>query len=85
MNSTRPATDNTIARLTHIWQNLLNVRPIGPDQDYFELGGDSLFVVELLTQVEQEFGIALPLASFFDATTIRELTQIIVGEKTVSR
>lgn len=70
--------DNTIARLTEIWENLLNVRPIGPDQSYFELGGDSLFAVQLLTQIEQEFGIRLPLASFFDAPTVRELAQIIV-------
>lgn len=85
MSSTRSTPDDTIARLTHIWQNLLNVRPIGPDQDYFELGGDSLFVVELLTRVEQEFGIVLPLASFFDATTIRGLAQVLVGEKNVPK
>jgi acyl carrier protein len=69
--------DDFIPRLTEIWQNLLGIQPIGPDQSYFDLGGDSIFAVQLFAQIEQEFKIRLPLASFFDAPTIRELAEVL--------
>ena len=77
--------DKFIPRLTEIWQNLLGIRPIGPDQSYFDLGGDSIFAVQLFAQIEQEFKIRLPLASFFDAPTIRELAEVLARAKAASQ
>jgi len=76
--------DDPIKRLTQIWQELLGIRSIEPDQSYFDLGGDSIFAVQLLTQIEHEFGVRLPLASFFDAPTIRELAQVLSRAKSAS-
>jgi phthiocerol/phenolphthiocerol synthesis type-I polyketide synthase E len=76
--------DEVIAKLIQIWQDMLVVQPITPDQNYFELGGDSILAVQLFTQVEQEFQVKLPLATLFDAPTIAELAHILVKEAPVS-
>ena len=65
-----PESDTT-ARLTRIWQEMLGVEPISPDQNYFDLGGDSILAVELFVRIEQEFNVKLPLATLFDAPTIQ--------------
>jgi len=71
---------DTAARLTRIWQEMLDVESISPDQNYFDLGGDSILAVQLFIQIEQEFKVKLPLATLFDAPTIRELAEVLQPE-----
>lgn len=69
--------EKIVAELTGIWQNLLGVPSIAPDQNYFELGGDSPLAVQLFTRIEKAFHVKLPLATLFEAPTIDELSQIL--------
>lgn len=71
-------------QLTQIWQDMLGVKPIAPDQNYFELGGDSILAVQLFTRIEQQFQIKLPLTTLFDAPTIAQLAHVLQEEKCVS-
>ena len=72
--------DETSRQLTLIWQELLGVESIGLDQNYFDLGGDSVLAVHLFAQIEKSFKIKLPLATLFEAPTIRELAQVLRSE-----
>jgi phthiocerol/phenolphthiocerol synthesis type-I polyketide synthase E len=72
--------DDTSRQLTRIWQELLGVGSIGLDQNYFDLGGDSVLAVHLFAQIEKAFKIKLPLATLFEAPTVRELAQILRSE-----
>src|ERR1700731_2380338 len=72
--------DETSRQLTRIWQELLGVESIGLDQNYFDLGGDSVLAVHLFAQIEKAFKVKLPLATLFEAPTIRELAQILRSE-----
>jgi len=76
--------DETTTRLTRIWQELLGVESISPDQNYFDLGGDSPLAVHLFGRIEQEFKVKLPLATLFDAPTIAELAAILRHESATS-
>ena len=78
-----PESDTT-ARLTRIWQEMLGVESIGPEQNYFDLGGDSILAVQLFIRIEQEFNVKLPLATLFDAPTIRELAEVLERETSAS-
>jgi thioesterase domain-containing protein len=51
--------------------------PIGVDESFFELGGDSLLAARLFIQIEKVFQIELPLAVLLEAPTIRQLASII--------
>jgi amino acid adenylation domain-containing protein len=68
-------------QLSQIWEDLLDVRPIGIRDNFFYLGGDSLLAARLVNQIEQVFGKKLPLATFFAGPTIEQLAQAMQTEE----
>jgi amino acid adenylation domain-containing protein len=83
--SVRAATDEGLvaprdpleARLCALWEEVLDVRPVGIRDDFFELGGHSLRAVRLMALIEQEFGRQLPLANLFQGATIEQLIEVL--------
>ena len=67
-------------QLVDIWQDLLNVNPIGITDNYFELGGQSLLAMRLFAQIKDVTGQKLPLATLFESPTIEELAVAIDHE-----
>src|ERR1700677_814701 len=74
---TAPAADSIEVQLTQIWQDLLGVDHITPDQNYFDLGGDSSLAVHLFVQIEKVFNVKLPIFTLFEAPTITELAEVL--------
>jgi thioesterase domain-containing protein len=71
--------------LVHIWEQMLNTRPIGVKDDFFELGGHSLLALRLFTRIQKELGVNLPLALLLKDPTIEHLASVIEqGESAVS-
>jgi len=68
--------DDVQSRLVELWQAAFGM-PIGVDQNFFELGGDSLLAARLFIQIEKAFQMELPLAVLLEAPTIRQLAGII--------
>ena len=66
-------------RLTLIWEDVLGVKPIGVEDDFFELGGDSLLAVELLAQIGKRTGRWIPAAILFQGHTIAHLADYLGG------
>jgi oxalate---CoA ligase len=64
-----------VFELTQIWQRLLKIAPLFPDDDFFENGGDSLLAMEMLAEWERLAGLTLSGSILFEATTIRKLAQ----------
>ncbi|MGW0118808.1 amino acid adenylation domain-containing protein [Streptomyces sp. NPDC003327] len=59
------------SRLAAIWCQVLEVAGVGPDEDFFALGGHSLRAADLNTRVRREFGVQPPLRMFFESVTVR--------------
>jgi len=70
-----PATD-TQRELARLWEQLLRVAP-GADDDFFELGGNSMTALRLASAVESRFGRTLRLADIFGARTLAALAQVV--------
>jgi aspartate racemase len=69
--------DELEKRLQRIWEDLLEIENIGVQQDFFELGGDSLLAVRLLVDVEKALSFKLPLSALLEARTIEDLARAI--------
>jgi amino acid adenylation domain-containing protein len=69
--------DTLELQLAHVWEDVLNVRPIGVTDNFFNLGGHSLLAVRLIALLGQQFGQNLPLATLFQAPTIEQLASTL--------
>ncbi|BAZ70866.1 amino acid adenylation domain protein (plasmid) [Fischerella sp. NIES-4106] len=63
--------------LVQIWENLLNISPIGITDNFFELGGHSLLAARLIAQIQERFRQKLPLSTLFEYSTIEQLAKIL--------
>ena len=81
MASIRPASEE---KLKTIWQQVLGNETIGPNENFFALGGDSLQAVDLFMRIEKELDRSLPRDILFEAGTIREMARLIDEEQTAS-
>ncbi len=68
-----PPQSETEKVLAHIWSQLLNTDTISRYDNFFEIGGHSLLVVQLVSRINQHFGLELPLAVLFEAQTLDAL------------
>jgi acyl carrier protein len=72
-----PVTSRVESVLTKIWQDVLAQDAIGRKDDFFDLGGHSLLITQIMLRVRQSFDVDLTLRNFFDAPTIADLTELI--------
>ncbi|MBE9069079.1 amino acid adenylation domain-containing protein [Leptolyngbya cf. ectocarpi LEGE 11479] len=60
-------------KLAEIWSDVLDISPIGVNDSFFELGGDSLRLMQLVAQIERSFEGTLSFTDFFKQPTISAL------------
>ena len=75
--STTMAEPALLQALLPLWQRVLDIRAIGPDDDFFALGGHSIAAAQLFTLIQRELGCTAPLAILYDASTPRTLARIL--------
>jgi len=63
--------------LVPLWQRVLDIRGIGPDDDFFALGGHSIAAAQLFDLLQRELGCTAPLAILYDASTPRLLARVL--------
>ncbi|WP_117215548.1 non-ribosomal peptide synthetase, partial [Allorhizocola rhizosphaerae] len=69
--------DEIIKALQDIWQEVLSIDDIGPEEDLFDLGGHSLTITRISGRIVQRLGVEVPLDVFFDTPTIAEIALYI--------
>jgi acyl carrier protein len=74
-------TESTLPRdaielqLLGVWETVLDVHPLGIHDNFFELGGHSLLAVKLMSHIQQQLGVRLPVSALFQSPTIATLAQ----------
>ncbi|WP_246095364.1 non-ribosomal peptide synthetase/type I polyketide synthase [Streptomyces roseicoloratus] len=69
--------DEVEHRLAEIWAEFFGVGEIGVTASFFELGGDSLLAVRLMSRIARGLGRSLPLSTLFARPTIELLAQVV--------
>ncbi|HYU33835.1 MAG TPA: amino acid adenylation domain-containing protein [Thermoanaerobaculia bacterium] len=72
-----PPRDEVELQLVRIWEELLNVRPVGVRDDFFALGGHSLLVVRLMGSIERQLGRRLPVSALMAAPNVEQMARLV--------
>ncbi|MEK8016253.1 MAG: amino acid adenylation domain-containing protein [Candidatus Parabeggiatoa sp.] len=71
------ATTATEKQLVDIWAHVLNIHPIGIYDNFFDLGGNSLLINNLLSKIQDVFQADLHIRHLFEHSTIASMAQTI--------
>lgn len=63
--------------LVQLWKEQLNLPQVDPQADFFEAGGSSMQVIEMLTTVTDKFGKEIDFTEFFKEPCIRKLNELL--------
>lgn len=64
--------------LVSVWSSVLNMEKIGIQDDFFELGGDSILATQMISRLREMFQVDLPAVAIFDAPTVEKLAQFMI-------
>jgi amino acid adenylation domain-containing protein len=67
--------------LAAVWAEVLRVARVGIADDFFALGGHSLKATQVMTRIEQAFGLELPLRALFESPTVAGLAERLVAHE----
>jgi acetoacetyl-CoA synthetase len=78
-----PANTDCIARtVARVWQEVLHTPVRGPEDDFFEAGGDSLKAITLIIETEWALDLELPLTLIYEAPTFAKFCQELREHRT---
>lgn len=64
-------------KLLSLWRELLNFADLSISDNFFEVGGNSLLAMRLITRINKEMETSLPLVALFHHPTIKSLASFI--------
>ncbi len=69
-----------------VWAEVLQLEKVGVENNFFDLGGHSLMVTQILTRIRALFRVELPLRTLFENPTVASVSAALVAhEKTPDR
>ncbi|WP_160164449.1 non-ribosomal peptide synthetase [Pedosphaera parvula] len=69
--------NETERQLQLVWEEVLNMRPIGIQDKFFALGGHSLLAVRLLARIERKFGRKVSVSALFQNPSIEQVALLL--------
>jgi amino acid adenylation domain-containing protein len=76
-----PPCNELEARLVRLWEEVVDVHPVGVCDNFFELGGTSLMAIRLLAEVEKQLERSVPLTLLFEEGTVRHVATWLRGHQ----
>ncbi|MDD4111480.1 MAG: amino acid adenylation domain-containing protein [Herbinix sp.] len=77
--------NETEARLAEIWSEVLGVEHIGIRDSFFELGGNSILMVQARILISKEYKVDISLRDFFENNTLEKLVILMSTKKGTSQ
>lgn len=76
----RPAESELEKRITVILEEILGVKNIGMDANFFDLGGDSILLVQFQRRLQSEFRCELDIADFFNSSSLADIARLLEAD-----
>lgn len=70
--------------ITDIWSEAFGQDKVAAGANFFEIGGDSLAAARVLTRIDDELGVQLPIVAQFEAPTVSQLAEVVRARMTAS-
>jgi amino acid adenylation domain-containing protein len=64
-------------KLAQIWESVLNIQSIGIHDNFFQQGGHSLKAAEVVSRIQTELAVKIPLKELFKYQTISQLAELV--------
>ncbi|HEU0162289.1 MAG TPA: phosphopantetheine-binding protein [Rhizomicrobium sp.] len=76
-----PANPETLRTLAGLWAEVLGVKSVKPDDNFFALGGHSLMAVKLISAIQERMGVGeeLKLADILEYPTLAAFADHLTG------
>jgi len=70
----------TESKIMDIWKKVLNISNVGINDNYFDIGGNSINTIQIVSEIKQKFDKEIQIVDLFKYTTIKSLSKFIIGE-----
>ncbi len=67
-------TEETVAQ---IWSEVLKFSPIGVEDNFFGLGGESLSAIRMISRIKSTFQVEIPLKAVFESPTVSAFARVV--------
>ncbi|MGF9564874.1 non-ribosomal peptide synthetase [Neorhizobium sp. JUb45] len=78
--SSATAIAHDLAPLADLWAEVTGRKPVSPEEDFFQSGGNSLLAVHLSRAISKTFGVEVGLVTIFRAPTLAAMRQAIAAQ-----
>ncbi|MBU0485479.1 MAG: amino acid adenylation domain-containing protein [Proteobacteria bacterium] len=72
-----PPASTVEEEITQIWTEILGLAKVGVNNPFFQIGGNSLSAIRILSRIYKAFQVEISIKAFFENSTIRELARLI--------
>src|SRR5581483_5939764 len=69
-------------QILRIWQKIIKTESIQPTENFFEVGGNSLRLIQLQSELNREFNRNIPVSVLFTHSTIRDQAAYLINGQT---
>lgn len=76
---TKDMTENQ-KKIYDIWKELIGIDQFDIDENFFDIGGHSLIMMQVQAKIESVYGMRIEIADLYRYTTVRTLTEFLEGE-----
>jgi phthiocerol/phenolphthiocerol synthesis type-I polyketide synthase E len=76
-NAYAPPQSDVERRIAAVWQELLGIDQVGLHDNFFDLGGNSLMAIRIISRLKAELGVDVSEVSLFEGPTVALLARLL--------
>ncbi len=69
---------DVMTMIAGIWDTVLHIESVGQQDDFFDIGGNSLLLIAMLEEVENRFKKSINMEELADGVTVEKIASLVV-------